>query len=62
MMSEVRAPADIWGTIARTYIRLTDDRPLPAAMQDRLVAEADALTTRFGHGGSHARHLAEPPR
>ncbi|MFI2262209.1 hypothetical protein [Streptomyces tubercidicus] len=44
MMSEVRVHADTWGTIARTYIRLTDDRSLPVAMQDRLIAEADALT------------------
>ncbi|MFG2832412.1 hypothetical protein ACGFWI_33970 [Streptomyces sp. NPDC048434] len=44
MMSDARGHADTWGTIARTYIRLTDDRSLPVAMQDRLVAEADALT------------------
>jgi pimeloyl-ACP methyl ester carboxylesterase len=44
MMSDARGHADTWGTIARTYIRLTDDRSLPVAMQDRLIAEADALT------------------
>jgi pimeloyl-ACP methyl ester carboxylesterase len=44
MMSDARAHAETWGTIARTYIRLTDDRSLPVAMQDRLIAEADALT------------------
>ena len=44
MMSDARVQADTWGTIARTYIRLTGDRSLPVAMQDRLIAEADALT------------------
>lgn len=44
MMSDARGHADTWGTIARTYIRLTDDRSLPVAMQDRLIADADALT------------------
>ncbi|MFJ9381397.1 alpha/beta fold hydrolase [Streptomyces sp. NPDC101455] len=43
-MSDARGHADTWGTIARTYIRLTDDRSLPVAMQNRLIAEADALT------------------
>jgi hypothetical protein len=44
MMADARGHADTWGSIARTYIRLTDDRSLPVAMQDRLIAEADALT------------------
>ena len=44
MMADSRGHADTWGTIARTYIRLTNDRSLPVAMQDRLIAEADALT------------------
>ncbi|WP_372410962.1 alpha/beta fold hydrolase [Streptomyces luteireticuli] len=44
MMSDARGHADTWGTIARTYIRLTEDRSLPVAMQDRLIAECDALT------------------
>jgi pimeloyl-ACP methyl ester carboxylesterase len=44
MMSDARGHAGTWGTIARTYIRLTGDRSLPVAMQDRLIAEADALT------------------
>lgn len=44
MMGDARVQADTWGTIARSYIRLTDDRSLPIAMQDRLIAEADALT------------------
>ncbi|MFC8125974.1 alpha/beta fold hydrolase [Streptomyces sp. NPDC057302] len=44
MMSDARGHADTWGTIARSYIRLTEDRSLPVAMQDRLIAEANALT------------------
>ncbi|WP_234544843.1 alpha/beta fold hydrolase [Streptomyces shenzhenensis] len=44
MMADARGHTETWGTIARTYIRLTDDRSLPVAMQDRLIAEADALT------------------
>ncbi|MFJ8955323.1 alpha/beta fold hydrolase [Streptomyces sp. NPDC102381] len=44
MMADARGHAGTWGTIARTYIRLTDDRSLPVAMQNRLIAEADALT------------------
>lgn len=44
MTADARGHADTWGTIARTYVRLTNDRSLPVAMQDRLIAEADALT------------------
>lgn len=44
MMADARGQADTWGTIARSYVRLTEDRTLPVAMQDRLIAEADALT------------------
>ncbi|MFC4128753.1 alpha/beta fold hydrolase [Nocardia rhizosphaerae] len=44
MMADARAHADTWGTIPRTYIRLAEDRTLPVAMQDRLIAECDALT------------------
>ncbi|RSN06463.1 alpha/beta hydrolase [Nonomuraea sp. WAC 01424] len=44
MMADARVQAGTWGTIARSYIRLTGDRSLPIAMQDRLIAEADALT------------------
>lgn len=39
-----RADAATWGTIPRTYVRLLQDRSLPPAMQDRMIAEADALT------------------
>lgn len=44
MTADARVQASTWGTIPRSYIRLTGDRSLPIAMQDRLIAEADALT------------------
>jgi pimeloyl-ACP methyl ester carboxylesterase len=44
MTADARVDAATWGTIARSYIRLTGDRSIPVAMQDRLIAEADALT------------------
>ncbi|WP_062208331.1 alpha/beta fold hydrolase [Streptomyces sp. NBRC 109706] len=44
MTADARGQADTWGTIPRSYVRLTEDRSLPVAMQDRLIAEADALT------------------
>jgi pimeloyl-ACP methyl ester carboxylesterase len=39
-----RARADTWGTIPRTYVRLSEDASIPAAMQDRMIREGDALT------------------
>lgn len=39
-----RAQAETWGTIPKTYVRLSDDAALPIAMQDRLIREGDALT------------------
>ncbi len=39
-----RADAATWGRIPRTYLRLTEDRSLPLPLQDRFIAEADALT------------------
>lgn len=42
--SNDRAHADTWGRIQRTYIRLTADRSIPIALQDRFINEADALT------------------
>lgn len=39
-----RARADTWGTIPRTYVRLSEDASIPVAMQDRMIREGDALT------------------
>ena len=44
MTADARVRAGTWGTVARSYIRLTGDRSLPVAMQDRLIAEGNALT------------------
>ncbi|WP_166820953.1 alpha/beta fold hydrolase [Brevibacterium limosum] len=41
---EHRAQAENWGTIARTFVRLGEDRSIPITMQDRLIREGDALT------------------
>ncbi|MCD0445442.1 alpha/beta fold hydrolase [Glycomyces sp. A-F 0318] len=42
--SEFTVEADRWGRIPRTYVRLTEDRLIPPALQDRFIAEADRLT------------------
>ncbi|MBJ6617957.1 hypothetical protein H4N49_02380 [Streptomyces sp. DHE17-7] len=39
-----RAQAATWGTVPKTFVRLTDDASMPLAMQDRLIREGDALT------------------
>ncbi|GAA1723746.1 alpha/beta hydrolase [Isoptericola hypogeus] len=39
-----RAHAATWGSVPRTYVRLSEDASMPLAMQDRLIREADALT------------------
>ncbi|WP_103500294.1 MULTISPECIES: alpha/beta fold hydrolase [unclassified Streptomyces] len=67
MTAEARGHAETWGSIARSYIRLTEDRTLPVAMQDRLIAEADELTpgNRFDvHtlATSHVGFLLQPAR
>lgn len=43
-MTDARGHADTWGRIPRTYVRLTQDRLLTPALQDRWIAEADRLT------------------
>ncbi|PSK83068.1 alpha/beta hydrolase family protein [Murinocardiopsis flavida] len=43
-VADARGHADTWGTVPRSYIRLTEDRFLPPVMQDRFIAEADRLT------------------
>ncbi|MGA3525145.1 alpha/beta fold hydrolase [Melissospora conviva] len=43
-VGEELADADTWGRIPHTYIRLTADRSIPIALQDRFITDADALT------------------
>ncbi|MET8811131.1 alpha/beta hydrolase [Streptomyces sp. NPDC004549] len=60
-----RARAGSWGSLPRTYVRLTGDASLPLALQDRLIREGDALTpdnpfdVRTLHG-SHLRWMVRP--
>ncbi|GAB3716348.1 alpha/beta hydrolase [Amycolatopsis oliviviridis] len=60
-----RADAATWGRIPRTYIRLTADRSMPLALQDRFIKEADALTPDNptdvrSLDSSHVRFLMHP--
>jgi pimeloyl-ACP methyl ester carboxylesterase len=41
-MADARGTAQRWGRVARTFVRTTDDRTIPVALQDRMIAEADA--------------------
>ncbi|MGW0433407.1 alpha/beta hydrolase [Micromonospora sp. NPDC003197] len=64
-VGEEQANAETWGRIPRTYIRLTADRSMPIALQDRFIADADALTpdNRFDVRSldvSHASVLVHP--
>ena len=57
--------ADRYGTVARHYIRLADDKAIPAAAQDRMVELVDAsgvggTTTMHRMSGSHSPFFAQP--
>ena len=41
---DARGTAERWGAIPRTFIRTSEDRTIPPALQDRMIADADALT------------------
>jgi pimeloyl-ACP methyl ester carboxylesterase len=43
---DARGTAARWGRVPRTFIRLTEDHTVPLALQDRMIADADALTPR----------------
>lgn len=43
-LADGRGQAETWGRIPRTYVRFTQDRLIPLALQDRFIAEADRLT------------------
>ncbi|MCP2251317.1 Alpha/beta hydrolase family protein [Prauserella aidingensis] len=60
-----RADLDRWAGVARSYIRLAGDTSMPLAMQDRLIADADARTPGNPFDvhtlpGSHAGFLVRP--
>lgn len=42
--TEIGATLERWGRLPRTYIRCTEDRALPLALQDLMIREADAWT------------------
>ncbi|WP_344032815.1 alpha/beta fold hydrolase [Streptomyces luteireticuli] len=42
--ADARGRADTWGRIPHTYIRFSRGGTAPPALQDRMIAEADALT------------------
>jgi pimeloyl-ACP methyl ester carboxylesterase len=41
---DARGTPERWGAVPRTFIRLSDDRTVPPALQDRMIAEADEAT------------------
>jgi pimeloyl-ACP methyl ester carboxylesterase len=41
---DARGTTERWGRVPRTFVRTTEDRTVPLALQDRMIAEADALT------------------
>ncbi|MFI6305083.1 alpha/beta hydrolase [Amycolatopsis thailandensis] len=41
---DLRADKDSWGRIPHTFVKLTEDRSMPIAVQELYVAEGDALT------------------
>jgi pimeloyl-ACP methyl ester carboxylesterase len=45
-LADARGTARRWGRIARTFIRTAQDRTVPPALQDRMIADADAATPR----------------
>ena len=44
MAADARVDPCTWGRLPRTYVRLTADRAIPVALQDRMIREADELT------------------
>jgi hypothetical protein len=43
VLADAQVNPATWAALPRTYIRTTHDRVLPPAVQDRMIAEADAL-------------------
>jgi len=60
-LDDARGHRETWGRIPRTYIRHTRDRCIPLALQDRMIAEADALTpdNRFDVRSLPATHAVD---
>jgi pimeloyl-ACP methyl ester carboxylesterase len=61
----VNATAARWGRLPRSFIRCTGDRAIPIAVQDAMIAEADAFTpgnrfTQLTLDTSHSPFLSAP--
>jgi len=66
-LDDARGTPERWGRVPRTFIRTTEDRTVPLALQDRMIAEADGLTpdNRFDvHSlpSSHSPFASMPDR
>jgi hypothetical protein len=42
--TEITPSADKWGRVPRKFVRLTEDRSIPLALQDLMIADADRVT------------------
>ncbi|MGH4002394.1 MAG: alpha/beta fold hydrolase, partial [Pseudonocardiaceae bacterium] len=60
ILANARVNPMTWAHLPRTYIRTTRDHVLPPAVQDRMIAEADALapTNPFDLHSLTTSHLA----
>jgi pimeloyl-ACP methyl ester carboxylesterase len=60
ILADARVNPRTWAHLPRTYIRTTADRVLPPAVQDRMIAEADALfpDNRFDVHSLRTSHCA----
>jgi pimeloyl-ACP methyl ester carboxylesterase len=43
-LDDARGTPQRWGTVPRAFVRTTQDNTIPLALQDRMIAEADAAT------------------
>jgi len=43
-LDDARGTARRWGRVRRTFIRTLQDHAVPLALQDRMIADADAAT------------------
>jgi pimeloyl-ACP methyl ester carboxylesterase len=60
VLADAQVNPATWAALPRTYIRTTQDRVLPPAVQDRMITEADALapTNPFDVHSLNTSHLA----
>lgn len=58
-VTDARGLPERWGRVPRTYLRFTEDRSIPPALQDLMIREADELTpgNRFRVRSLPAPHI-----